>query len=176
MPLLSFPRVIPTTSVAGFIPARRMQVDSASRRRYTADEWEGLLSGLDRGDQQSADAAEFRMQDDIMEYFLSEGFSEVAAAFKAEALSGRADAGADAAASAELDARNESATAIRASIQAGDTDGNGALSTISRVCPELIASSDACIRHLKQQNVAELVWSGNLELAVRTIEHDSVPL
>ena len=153
-----------------------MQVDTASRRKYAADEWEDLLSGLDRGDQRSADAAEFRLQDDIMEYFQSEGFQEVAAAFKAEALSaaGRADAGADAASSAEFDARNESAAAIRASIQAGDIDD--ALSTISRVCPGLIESSDACIRHLKQQKVAELVRSGDLELAVRSIEHDSMPL
>ena len=145
-----------------------MQADSASRRKYAADEWEGLLSGLERGDQQSADAAEFRMQDEITEYFLSEGFQEVAAAFKAEALSGRADAGAEAAASTELNARNESAAAIRSRVQAGDIDD--ALSTISRVCPELIASGEACIRHLKQQKVAELVRCSHVELAVRTTE------
>jgi hypothetical protein len=141
-----------------------MQANSDSRRQYTADEWEGLLSGVERGDHQHV---EMQLQDSVMEYFLSDGFQEAAAAFKAEALSGGTDAVANE--SAARNSQSEHATAIRTSIRAGDMDG--ALAIISSVCPPLIASGHACIRRLKQQKVAELVRCGNLESAVRTFEH-----
>lgn len=142
-----------------------MQASSDSRRQYIADEWECLLSGVEHGDHQQV---EMQLQDSVMDYLLSEGFQEVAAAFKAEALSGDADPDAVADDSAKRNLQSEHAAAIRTSIRAGDMDA--ALAIISRLCPLLIASGDTCIRRLKQQKVAELVRCGNLELAVRTIE------